>query len=191
MTIKGSDIAKVYADALFDLAKAAGTIDKIGAELQELASFQVQEPQFAEFLSSQVIDDDERERSLERMFRGRVDDTLLDTLQVMNQHGRIGLLPQLLRAFVLRIEEDRGQVEVQAISAVELSGVEQADVQTLAAQLTGRQPLMDYRIDPSIIGGLVLEVGGYRYDDSVRHNLDALRRRMLERSSRGLKIGVT
>ncbi|HPC22988.1 MAG TPA: ATP synthase F1 subunit delta [Phycisphaerae bacterium] len=191
MTIKGSDIAKVYADALFDLAKAAGTIDKIGAELQELASFQVQEPQFAEFLSSQVIDDDERERSLERMFRGRVDDTLLDTLQVMNQHGRIGLLPQLLRAFVLRIEEDRGQVEVRAISAVELSGVEQADVQTLAAQLTGRQPLMDYRIDPSIIGGLVLEVGGYRYDDSVRHNLDALRRRMLERSSRGLKIGVT
>jgi len=191
MTIKGSDIAKVYADALFDLAKAAGTIDKIGAELQELASFQVQEPQFAEFLSSQVIDDDERERSLERMFRGRVDDALLDTLQVMNQHGRIGLLPQLLRAFVLRIEEDRGQVEVQAISAVELSGVEQADVQTLAAQLTGRQPLMDYRIDPSIIGGLVLEVGGYRYDDSVRHNLDALRRRMLERSSRGLKIGVT
>lgn len=191
MTIKGSDIAKVYADALFDLAKAAGTIDKIGAELQELASFQVQEPQFAEFLSSQVIDDDERERSLERMFRGRVDDALLDTLQVMNQHGRIGLLPQLLRAFVLRIEEDRGQVEVQAISAVELSGVEQADVQTLAAQLTGRQPLMDYRIDPSIIGGLVLEVGGYRYDDSVRHNLDALRRRLLERSSRGLKIGVT
>ncbi|MBP9027179.1 MAG: ATP synthase F1 subunit delta [Phycisphaerae bacterium] len=191
MTIKGSDIAKVYADALFDLAKAAGTIDKIGAELQELASFQVQEPQFAEFLSSQVIDDDERERSLERMFRGRVDDALLDTLQVMNQHGRIGLLPQLLRAFVLRIEEDRGQVEVRAISAVELSGVEQADVQTLAAQLTGRQPLMDYRIDPSIIGGLVLEVGGYRYDDSVRHNLDALRRRLLERSSRGLKIGVT
>jgi F-type H+-transporting ATPase subunit delta len=191
MTIKGSDIAKVYADALFDLAKAAGTIDKIGAELQELASIQVQEPQFAEFLSSQVIDDDERERSLERMFRGRVDDALLDTLQVMNQHGRIGLLPQLLRAFVLRIEEDRGQVEVQAISAVELSGVEQADVQTLAAQLTGRQPLMDYRIDPSIIGGLVLEVGGYRYDDSVRHNLDALRRRLLERSSRGLKIGVT
>lgn len=191
MTIKGSDIAKVYADALFDLAKAAGTIDKIGAELQELASFQVQEPQFAEFLSSQVIDDDERERSLERMFRGRVDDALLDTLQVMNQHGRIGLLPQLLRAFVLRIEEDRGQIEVRAISAVELSGVEQADVQTLAAQLTGRQPLMDYRIDPSIIGGLVLEVGGYRYDDSVRHNLDALRRRLLERSSRGLKIGVT
>ena len=191
MTIKGSDIAKVYADALFDLAKAAGTIDKIGAELQELASIQVQEPQFAEFLSSQVIDDDERERSLERMFRGRVDDALLDTLQVMNQHGRIGLLPQLLRAFVLRIEEDRGQVEVQAISAVELSGVEQADVQTLAAQLTGRQPLMDYRSDPSIIGGLVLEVGGYRYDDSVRHNLDALRRRLLERSSRGLKIGVT
>jgi len=153
MTIKGSDIAKVYADALFDLAKAAGTIDKIGAELQELASIQVQEPQFAEFLSSQVIDDDERERSLERMFRGRVDDALLDTLQVMNQHGRIGLLPQLLRAFVLRIEEDRGQIEVRAISAVELSGVEQADVQTLAAQLTGRQPLMDYRIDPSIIGG--------------------------------------
>jgi F-type H+-transporting ATPase subunit delta len=191
MTIKGSDIAKVYADALFDLAKAAGTIDKIGAELQELASIQVQEPQFAEFLSSQVIDDDERERSLERMFRGRVDDALLDTLQVMNQHGRIGLLPQLLRAFVLRIEEDRGQIEVRAISAVELSGVEQADVQTLAAQLTGRQPLMDYRIDPSIIGGLVLEVGGYRYDDSVRHNLDALRRRLLERSSRGLKIGVT
>jgi F-type H+-transporting ATPase subunit delta len=189
-SIKGSDIAKVYADALFDLAQRAGTIDKISAELQELVTLQEQNPDFAAFLRSMVVDNDQRERSLERMLRGRLDDNLVNTLQVMNHHGRASLLPQLLRAFVLRTEEARGEIEVAAISAVELSGVEQADLQALAAQLSGRRPLMEYRVDPNIIGGLVLEMGGYRYDDSIRHQLEAARDRFLERSSRGLKISV-
>jgi F-type H+-transporting ATPase subunit delta len=189
-SIKGSDIAKVYADALFDLAQRAGTIDKVSAQLQDLVTVQEQNPDFTAFLNSMVVDSEERERSLERVLRGRLDDNLVDTLQVMNRHGRVGLLPQLLRAFVLRTEEARGEIEVTAISAVELSGVEQADVQALAAQLSGKRPLMEYRVDPYIIGGLVLEMGGYRYDDSIRHQLEAARDRLLERSSRGLKIGV-
>lgn len=189
-TIKGNDIAQVYADALFDLAQRAGTVDQIRAQLQELVTAQEQDPDFAGFLDSMIVDDDERERSLERMFRGRLDDILVDTLQVMNKHGRTGLLPQLLRAFILKTEEARGEIEVAAISAVELSGVEQADVQALAAHLSGKRPLMEYRVEAGIIAGLVLEMGGHRYDDSIRHQLDAVRVRLLERSSRGLKIAV-
>jgi F-type H+-transporting ATPase subunit delta len=189
-SIKGDDIARVYADALFELAQQAGTIDEIRAQLQELVSVQEQNPDFAALLNSMVVDDDKREHSLERMFRGRLNDELVNTLQVMNQHGRAGLLPQLERAYVLRIEDARGEIEVRAISAVELSGVEQADVQTMAAHLSGKRPLVEYRVDPSIIGGLVLEMGGYRYDDSIHHQLETAHDRLVERSDRGLDIKV-
>jgi F-type H+-transporting ATPase subunit delta len=190
-TIKGSDIAKVYADALFDLAQQADAVDEVCAQLQELVNLQEQDPQLAAFLNSLMVDHEQRERSLEHMFRGRLNDSLLSTLQVMNQHGRAGLLPQLLRAFVLRIEDARGEIEVTAISAVNLTDVEQAYVKTLAANLSGKQPLIEYRVDPDIVGGLVLEMGGYRYDDSIRHQLAAARDKLLARSSRGLGIGQT
>ena len=61
----------------------------------------------------------------------------------------------------------------------------------LAAELSGRLPLMEYVVDPEVIGGLVLQIGDCRFDSSVRSRLRAARTQLLERSSRGLALSVT
>ncbi len=186
----GIEVADVYAAALYALADEAGVVDDVREELEELVKVYRDQPQFASFMASDSVDEDEREKSLEKMFRGRLSDNVLNTLQVMNQHGRAGLLPALLRAYVLRIEDARGQIEVSAISAVALTDDEKAQVERVAEQLSGKVPLLEYVVDPEILGGLILQIGDYRFDNSLRRQLFGVREQLLERSDRGLGIGV-
>jgi F-type H+-transporting ATPase subunit delta len=182
---KGSDVAEVYGAALFALAAEARATDAVEAELAGLVRLAEQDPSLVAFLTSAAIDADTRGHSLERMFRGRLSDLVLDTLLVMNRHGRAGLLHALWRAYVLRLEDARGQVEVVATGAVELGAAQKAEVEKVATELSGRKPLVKYVVDAQVIGGLVLQIGDWRYDNSVRRHLRDAQQRLLERSTRG------
>jgi len=184
------ELADVYAAALFALAQEANRVAEVRGELEELVRLEQTEPALATFLRSAAIQVDQRQASLERMFRGRLSDIVLDTLHVMNRHGRAGLLAPLLRCYVLREEHARGQVEVVARSAVELDAAHRAALERWVAEVSLRKPLMEYVVDPELIGGLVVQVGDYRFDHSVRRHLRVARARLLERSDRGLGIGT-
>jgi F-type H+-transporting ATPase subunit delta len=181
---KGADVAEVYAAALFALATEAGLVDVVNEELAELARLGEHDPAFAAFASAVGVDTEDRGRSLERMFRGRLRDPVLNTLQVMNRHGRLGLLRPLRQAYVRQMEDARGQVQVQATSAVPLSDKQQDEVARLAETLSGKRPLVRYAVDPTIIGGLIVQVGDFRLDNSIRQQLRAARERLLAETSR-------
>jgi len=186
----GIDVADVYASALFDLARERDQVDAVRDELDELARLVAEDPTIGAFFDSSAIDDEDRGRSLEKTLRGRVSDIVLNTLLVMNAHGRLGLLPQLCRAFELRQQEARGQVEVTATSAVELDGEQKADVEQLARELSGRRPLVEFVVDPTVLGGLVLQIGDQRLDYSALRHLRDARERLLDRGDRGLDVAV-
>ncbi len=184
-------IAQVYARALFELAQEAGQVDEVRAQLEELARLRAQDSDVAAFFDSPALDTDRRAELLEKWFRGRLSDITLDTLLVMNAHGRTGMIDALLRAFVLRAEEAAGQIEATAVTAVELDQAQRRRVLELAARLTGKAPLIDFQVNPSILGGLILQIGDLRYDDSIRRHLDGVFGRLAERSERGFALQAT
>lgn len=177
--------ADVYATALFELAAENRAVEAVRAELEELAALQAADPDFAAFMTSTALDSDRRGPSLEKMFRGKLSDMTLNTLLVMNRNGRAGLLAAVLRRFVIHAEEASNQVEVTAISAVELDEAQRRAVAESAAKLSGKSPVMEFRVDPQIVGGLILQVGDIRYDNSVRRHLSAARELLMERAQRG------
>ncbi len=183
-------LADVYAAALFDLAHEAGRIREVGDELAEVVRLSEQEPGFGRFLESVIIEEDARAGSLEAIFRGKLSDEVLNTLQVMNRHGRAGLVKALLRAYVLRQEHEARQIEVVVTSAVPLDASQQQDVTRLAREISGREPLIEYRVEADILGGLVLRIGEYRYDSSLRQRLRTARQRLIERGERGLRTAT-
>lgn len=182
---QGIEVADVYAAALFELAREADQLQEVRDELGELAELVRTNNEFARFVSSAVVDDDDRRESLEKIFRGKLSDMTLNTLLVMNDHDRAAFLPQLERAFVLRLEHERGQVEVAARSAVELSNEQKQNVERIAQKLSGRKPLVEYTVDPDLIGGLVLQIGDHRLDSSIRWQLSAAHQRLIDRGDRG------
>ncbi len=179
-------VADVYAGALFELAHRQGLTEQVRAELETLVRLARENATFAEFLRSAAIDDDRKAAQLERWLRGRVSDLLVNTLLVMNRHGRLGLLEALLRAFVLRAEQAAGQIEACVRSAVELDESLRARTVEAIRKVTGRQPLVEYRIDPELIGGLVVEIGDIRFDSSIRRQLDRARQKLHQRAETGL-----
>lgn len=185
------EFAGVYASALFSLAREHGKIDVVRHELDELVKLAELTPEFDAFLNSAALDDDHRAAGLERMFRGKLSDEVLNTLQVMNRNGRNGLLRALARSYALQQEEAAGQVEAFVTTAVELSDDEKQAVTKVTAEKTGKSPLMAFRVDPEILGGLILQVGDLRYDNSIRSQLHEARERLMERSEVGLPVEMS
>lgn len=183
-------LADVYAAALFELASQAQQVPDIGAELAELARLYAADAGFAAFLGSAAISTDQRRDSLERMLRGRVSELTLNTLLVMNAHGRAHLIEPLQRAFTLRVEHAAGEVECVAATAVPLTEAQQAAVRALAGEISGKRPLVEFVVDPTLLGGLVLSIGDYRFDNSLRTKLARTRRHLFARADRGLPVGT-
>ena len=179
-------IADVYAAALFDLARETGQIETVRHELDELLKLEQASPEFAAFMSSAAIDADKRAAALENTLRGKLSDDVLNTLLVLNRHGRYGMTAALARCYVLRQEAAANQVEATVTSAVKLSREQQKEIAATVQRVSGKTPLVDYVVDPAVIGGLIVQVGDTRYDNSVRQKLAGARRRLAERSDRGL-----
>jgi F-type H+-transporting ATPase subunit delta len=183
-------IADVYAEALFELAGEAGRVAEVRAELDELLKLWRTEPEFEKFMVSPALEAEGRAAGLERMLRNRLSDMVLNTLLVMGQHGRCGLLPALHRRYVLRQEEAANEIEVKVASAVELSKQQRAEAVEIAARASGKTPVVEYVVDPDVLGGLIVQVGELRMDNSLRRHLRVARGQLLERAERGLEAGA-
>lgn len=184
-------VADVYASALFSLAEAQNQVDQVRRELDELVRLRSLSSDFAAFMESSALDDDVREAEMDRMFRGKLSDLTLQTLLVMTRHGRNALLGPLHRAFQQRQIAAAGQVEASVVSAVDLGSAERSEIERCVAEISGLKPLMSFQVDPELLGGLVVQIGDVRYDNSVRRQLLVARGQLLERSSHGLPVSVS
>ncbi len=186
---KESAIAKVYATAIHEVAKSTGQVDLVAKELRGLADFIAKDAAFQLFLDSPTVDMESRKLTLEKLFRGKYSDVLVDSLQVLNRNERLGLIGQVAKAFHLLHEEAMGRVELHVRTAAPLSDPMRVRLRERIATATGKQVDLLERIDSSLIGGIVLQLGDRKFDGSVRRKLTTMANILLERSSRELHNG--
>lgn len=183
-TEKQSGVALVYAEALHQLAEARGASDEVLDELRWIASQIEEQPALQRFVESPMIDTGDRAGSLDRMFRGKLSDTTVDGLQVINRKGRLAALPQIARAYADRHRELRGKVDVEVVTAIEVSEATKERIAQALRDYTGSEPDMTLRVDPSLIGGIVLRLGDEKADASVKSKIQIVRRLLEDRSAR-------
>jgi F-type H+-transporting ATPase subunit delta len=183
-------VARVYARAMLDLAAAQGQEDELLAELQALGEAVAGDPELAAFLASPLVSGEARAEVLEKVFRRRASDLLVDALEVINLKGRLGLLPAIVEAFRGEYRELRGLVDVRVTSAVPLSQAQRTSLAAALAKLTGKQPELIERVDPSILGGLVVEVAGEKSDSSLSSRLRDVAMHLAQRAALELHRGA-
>ncbi len=174
-------VARRYAEALIDAADKEKQADGALEELTEVETdVFARFPQFAAMISTERVAVGERDRILAEVFGGRASDLVLRFLRVLNRHGRLGLLrPILAEARTLWDRRNR-RIPVSIRSAVPM-GDEQ--IQALRDRLSGLvagTPILNISTDPSLIGGLVVQVGDQMYDASVKSRLAQLRHRLIQ-----------
>ncbi len=183
-TDRATAIAGAYAEALFQLAERAGQTEELLEELNAIAELLESKPEVAEDLTSPLADRTRRSTALEGIFRGRASDLLVDSLQVLNRRNRLLLLPRIAGAFRERFQRERGLLDVWVTSAVPLGDGERTRLSNLVRRRTGRQANLQLRVEPSLIGGLVVRMGDEKFDRSVANELARLEAKLLERASR-------
>jgi F-type H+-transporting ATPase subunit delta len=187
---KSRAIASVYAAAMLALASRRGAADELRGELDELARLAAIDRRFAAFLANPLIDDDRRAESLERMFRSRASDLLVDSLQVIHRKGRIALVPQIAAAYASRHDAHRGVVEVAVASAVPLDDRQRDRLRAAVRAATGNEPRLVERVAPELLGGLVVRIGDRKADSSIATRLRTLSEALLARASHEILSGT-
>jgi len=182
-------IADSYAEALLGLSESQGNSDKILAELAELAAGFEQDEAVADFFSSPAVDDQARQAGLEKMFRGRLSDLLVDTLCVLNAKGRASIIPAVYERYRLALERLRGEVDVYVTGAHPLTSKLRGRLSEVVARRTGQRPRLIENVDPLLLGGLVVQIGDEKLDCSVANRLRSLRESLRDRASREIHAG--
>lgn len=173
-------VARRYAAAFFSLALEKGLVDSLEKELAEVVKTVDENPELQRFLENPMVVVTEKKKVVDEVFGGRLSELTLDFLKVVLDKRREAYLKEIYNEFVKRANEARNLVDVEVTSAKELS---QADLTALEARLvkmTGKQVRLTTKVDPALIGGLVVRIGDRVIDGSVTKRLELLREALLQ-----------
>lgn len=187
--ISEQDVAKVYAKALLAVAREQGAVDSLLGEFESLSALLRQGGKPEAFLTGPLVDTAERAAVIEKAFRGKVSDLLVDALQVINRKGRSALLPAVAEAYRLAVDRAAGRVDVDVATAVPLSESLRDSLKAALRKFSGREPLLHERVDGSLIAGMVVQVGDDKFDTSASSALRRLEGALFERASREIMQG--
>ncbi|MCL2429714.1 MAG: ATP synthase F1 subunit delta [Alphaproteobacteria bacterium] len=177
-------VARVYAQALFDAAGEAGVVVPVRRELDDfVAALAASAPLRGVLADPRVAASAKRSVLAEVLRDGQP--LLTNTLQLMLERGRFAALVELQRAYEALAAVDQGTVAVEVVSATELPSETQEKISAQILAATGRRVEMTRRVDPEILGGLVLRIGDVIVDGSVKTRIRQLRRRLATAEVRG------
>jgi F-type H+-transporting ATPase subunit delta len=183
-------IAHTYALALLSAAdkenQSRETLEEFEALVGEVFSAK---PELETFLSSMAISRDAKGAVLRKTFAGRVSQVFTNFLLVVNDHDRLDLLRSILAAYRAEFEARSARVRVYVRSAVPLPDDQRDRLTNELREVLHREPVLDMKVDPTLLGGLEVRVGDHLFDGSVRTRIDTIKKQLLERSSHEIQSG--
>lgn len=171
----GTRIARKYATALFGLARKSTSEPAIWADLVVLRDALAKEPRFLEFLAAPQISDDDKRRLVRAVMQSVSQNVVRDFVLFLVDKSRADHLPEIVRIYGEMWDEAQGIVEATITSAVLLEPAERDRIIARLERISGKTVRHHLEIDPDILGGVVIMIGGEIIDHSVRHDLLKLR----------------
>jgi F-type H+-transporting ATPase subunit delta len=171
-------VAKKYSTALFLSAGRRGLLDEAYTLFTDFKTVLKTDPALVKFLSSPKIEEEQKIDLLHRVFGERMQTLFLEFLKVLVRKRRAMYLFDVIDAFDLMVERHKGIVRATATTAVPLSGDEETRLIERLSTKSGKKIELERRIDPRLIGGMVVRVGDEMIDGSVRYGLVKLEERL-------------
>lgn len=165
---------RMYARALFEAAQEAGRIDAVAGDLGALAGAMDEVPELRGFLRNPQIEPAGKGAVLEQLV-GDADELVRNFVRLAAEKGRAGEIGEISAELDALVAQAQNRLAVELTTAHELSDAEAASIVEAIERASGRSVEATRSVDPSLIGGIVLQVGSHRADGSVRGRLERLR----------------
>jgi len=170
-----SDRSNLYADAFFTLIKAEGNANEVTDELFRFSQTVEGSEELRQALSDPHIEVQRRQQIVEDLLGGKASPLTVSLVSLVVANGRTRELPEIVDRLLNRTAAEGEKVIAQVRSAVELSDDQKSRLAAALSQSTGKQVEVVVVVDPTVLGGIVTQIGDTVIDGSVRQRLSQLR----------------
>lgn len=169
-------LAARYAGALYELASEADAIDAVLADFDATAKMIESSDDLGRLITSPVLGRQEQTAAMTAVLeKAGANPLTVKFIGAVAQNGRLFALDRIMQNFAELVAKKRGQISAEIVSAVALDDERQKLVQDTVAKIAGSDKLsLSMRVDPSLIGGLVVRIGSRMIDTSIKTKLNRL-----------------
>ena len=164
---------------MFEAAKENGRLKQVSEELADFAAAVRDVPELRAALRNPQLDPGTKVAVLDELLGGS-DELIRNFLRLVAEKGRIGQIEEIAREFDRLMAREERRLNVELTTARELSDDEARDLLEQIEQASGRKIETTRQVDPSLIGGFVLQAGSMRVDASVRGRIEGLRHELVK-----------
>jgi ATP synthase F1 delta subunit len=176
------ELAQVYSRALFEVAREEGKLDEIREQLGEFADAVDANRDLAVFFFSPYFSTKEKQEALSRALVD-ADEAFANFLALLIENHRMPVIFRVRQQYERLWEEENRTLPVEITSAIELDPATTESLGKTIGERAGRKVKLASRVDPDIIGGIVVRVGNSILDASIRTRLEQLRRHVAQGAS--------
>lgn len=176
-----SGVSGRYATALFELARDEKSIDAVKADLEKFEAMLADSIDLKRLVRSPVFSAGEQSRALAAVLdKAEISGVAARFLKVLTANRRLFAVADVIRAFRALVARFKGEATADVTVAEKLSDKNLDTLKTALKSVTGKDVALNVKIDPSIIGGLVVKLGSRMVDSSLRTKLNSIKHAMKE-----------
>lgn len=184
-------VAGTYGDALFELAVEENLTDSLTEEILMVQTVLKENSDLEKILNHPEIPKQKKLQVIDDVFKGRISDALTGFLRIVVTKGRYKNLPDIFAYFIARVKEYKKIGVAEVISAVPLNEIQKKKIENRLLETTRYETMeIDYKVDESKIGGLMIRIGDRVVDSTLRSRLDRLTGGLMKISLESEKEGV-
>jgi F-type H+-transporting ATPase subunit delta len=187
VTVAGEDpiisgMAGRYAGALFELAREGKAVDAVKADLEQFDALVAANPDLNRLVRSPVFGVDDQLKALSAILdKAKIKGLAANFLRVITTNRRLFALREIIRGFRALVAKQKGEISAQITVAEKLNDKNLDALKSALKSVTGGKDIdLDVKIDPTIIGGLIVKVGSRMIDSSLRTKLNSIKFAMKE-----------
>ena len=174
-----SQVAERYALALFQTAQKHDAAASVEQDLREVKKVFLQNPELQSLIGSPKLSADQKKNLITELF-GQAHVFVVNTMQILTERKRLDEVIAMVDSFIELSNDAQGIEDAKVYSTRPLTEEERASISSVFAKKIGKQTLrIENVIDPSLIGGLRLQIGNRIYDSSVSTKLARLQRQLI------------
>jgi F-type H+-transporting ATPase subunit delta len=178
-----SELAIRYAKATFDLAVEKKNQEKVVSDLRALTELFEKDKDIHGYLVSPLVKPEEKEAVLEKaVANAGLSNEAHQLLILLARKERLAVFPQVVQGFQDLLDKANGVSRGVVRSATALGPADRQQIESIVEKAISKKVIMTYKVDPSVIGGLVAQVGSYTFDDSIDAHLRRLNEELKRRT---------
>jgi len=176
-----SGMAGRYASALFDLATESGQVDQVQADLARFQALLDGSDDLKRLVKSPVFSADDQAKAVAAVLdKAGIGGLAGNLIKVVASNRRLFAVEGVIRGFGALVARSRGEITAEVTVAEQLSAAHSKTLSAALKDVLGKEPKIEVKVDPAILGGLIVKVGSRMIDTSLRTKLNSIRTAMKE-----------